>query len=146
MYKIVNPFINLANASLAALSNFMLTSEDSLEQKTAALWQASLENQARFVNEYTKELLATLAQSRQLMTGHMETLHQRTEHVATQLAHSTVRAVAIATQARREKRDRRVFPLPLPGERRTTGQEGDRRLPLIANQAKLWAPDTSLRL
>lgn len=144
MYKIVNPFINLANASLAALSHFMLTSGDSLERKANTLWQASLENQARFVNEYTRELLDALAQGRQSMTGHMEILHQRTEHVASQLAHSTVRAMAIATQARREKRDRRVFPLPLPGERRT-GEDEDRRLPLIASQARAWARDNSLR-
>lgn len=132
MYKIIYPFINLATGSLAGFSRFILASPRTDERLASQLWQSTLENQACFINEYTAAVLDSLAQSRQAMNAICEKLHCRSELVANQLAHSTVRAVAIATQARREKRDRRVFPLPRVHERRA-GYPRDRRLPLPAD-------------
>ena len=129
LHNILTPFINLANANFVALSRFLLAPADPGHYGGNELWRAVMINQAGFVHEYSAEMLELLNQSRELMVGNMEKLSQRTETVAAELAHSTVRAVAIATQARREKRDRRVFPLPLPGSRRIT-EDPDRRLSL----------------
>jgi len=127
LFKLIHPFINFAHASVITFSDFLLAGSRG-DDSAKLLWQSALENQARFINEYTDALLDTLAQSRETVNGQVDKLHKRSEHVATQLAHSTVRAVAIATQARREKRDRRLFPLPLPAERRVA-RGGDRRTP-----------------
>lgn len=128
MFKIINPFINFTYASLNSFADFMSASSRGDADPAKLLWQSALENQARFINEYTEALLDVLARNRERVSGEVDKLHIRGQHVATQLAHSTVRAVAIATQARREKRDRRLFPLPLPGERRAA-RGGDRRAP-----------------
>lgn len=127
MHNILNPFINLANANLVAWYRFILAPEHAEQGRANELWRATMTNQACFVHEYATEMLELLRQGREVMTGNMEKLSQRTETVAAELANTTVRAVAIATHARREKRDRRVFPLPLPESRRATA-EADRRI------------------
>jgi hypothetical protein len=127
VFQLIQPFVDLANQNLAALSQCFLTPTEDAEQKADnSLWRHILENQARFVERFTDELLGVMALNRRLLFGQMAKLSVHGEHVATQLAHTAVRAVAIATQARREKRDRRIFPLPLPAERRD-GPRADRR-------------------
>lgn len=127
MFQLIQPFVDLANQNLAALSQCFLTpAEDAEQQAGDRLWRLTLENQARCVEKYTAALLGVMALNRRLLFGQMARLSEHGEHVATQLAHTAVRAVAIATQARREKRDRRIFPLPLPAERRA-GPRADRR-------------------
>lgn len=129
MYKIINPFINLAQGYLASCSRFVVASGRASKGQFSELWQSTLASQVQFVNEYTQGVLDSAAQIRKLMNGHVEKLHHGSERVLTELAYSGVRAVAIATQARREKPDRRVFSLPLPTERRGADPV-DRRLPL----------------
>lgn len=124
MYNIMNPYFQLASANALAFSSFVLAAEHVTQSKVSDFWHSSLENHIHFLNESTQELLKTLAHARIIMTGHMAKLSKRSEHVASELAHSTVRALAIASHVRREECDRRVFSLPLPGGSRL---EDDRR-------------------
>lgn len=131
MYDLINPLINLAAANTAALTRFALAPTSDLQDngRLIELWHATMTNQARFATEYTTSMLGILARQRVVLNGQMEKLSRDTEQVASELAHTAVRAVAIATQARRNGQDRRVFPLPLPGERRQPSRT-DRRLSL----------------
>jgi hypothetical protein len=141
LLKLVSPFINFANASLASFARcFQRSPADS----APTLWQETLQNQARFLNESSQAMRDVLAQQRLQMNGRLEKLQRRGEQVATQLAHSTVRAVAIATHARHEKSDRRIFPLPLASDRRGEIQ-ADRRAPLASpvQQATISASEAS---
>lgn len=127
MFQLIQPFVDLANQNLAALSQCFLTPEADAEQQASdRLWRHTLENQVRCMEKYSAALLDVMLLNRRLLFGQMAGLSKHGEHVARQLAHTAVRAVAIATQARRGKRDRRVFPLPLPAERRA-GPRAERR-------------------
>lgn len=134
MYNILTPCIQLANANLLALSSlFQPPGEE--PGNLAEFWRSSLASQMYLMHESTREVLAALAQSRTLMSGCADKFSRRAEDVASQLAHTAVRSVAIATQVRREKCDRRVFPLPLPGGARAVDDRRQQR-PFIVRQAE----------
>lgn len=131
MYNLMNPYLQFANANALAFSSFLMHTDEVPQNKVSDLWQRSVEKQLHLLNESTQACLKLLAETRIVMTGQAARLAKHTEHAATHLAHSAVRAVAIASQSRKEKRDRRVFPLPLLGGQR---RDDDRRhkLQLVA--------------
>ena len=132
----MNPYLQFANANALAFSSFLISSEEPAQNKLSELWQHSMEKQLHLLNESTQACLKLLAETRVIMTGQAARLAKQAEHAASHLAHSAVRAVAIASHSRKEQRDRRVFPLPLPnGQRR----DDDRRqsLKLVAKTASL---------
>lgn len=93
------------------------------------LWLATMEIQARLFSEYTDCLLSQLSKNQELVAEQMKKFSSRTEQVASLMAHAAVRSLAIATQARQEESDRRVFPLPLPKDRRSLAREDRRTSP-----------------
>ncbi|MGE5469647.1 MAG: hypothetical protein ACM3X0_02490 [Bacteroidota bacterium] len=135
MDKIIQPFINLANANMVALVRCFQSSMEFPGQQQAGqqLWRSSMENQASFVREYSRELFAFMTRNQSRMSREMEKLSEHSRHVARQMTHGAVRAMAIAAQARQERAERRVFTLPLRNERRT-GANDDRRLAFPAQE------------
>lgn len=129
LYDLLTPLVNLAAANTVAFSHFAMSTDLRSRGRFVEYWHATMNNNAQFATDYTTNLLALMARQRVLLDGHMENFGRGTEHVASELTHAAVRAVAIATRARRNGNDRRVFPLPLPQERRQ-GFGVDRRLPL----------------
>lgn len=127
MYKFLNPWVNLASAQILALSRFALDPAAAPAERLASLWRDARRDQAQFVTEWTDNCLQFLARQRQLNDGQFNRISQETERVAVELARTTARAVGIATQARRSRRDRRIFSLPLPEDRRAAAP-GDRRI------------------
>lgn len=126
MYQTIAPLINLANHNLQAVSQTVFAGKPPDPGMLSDLWRSTMANQARFINEYTDGVLIELVRNRLLMAKQMEKLSAHAEYLTTQMAHAAVRAVAIAAQVRDARRDRRVLPLPLPGERRLAVQT-DRR-------------------
>lgn len=120
MSKTIEPFLNLACANLSACCRFMQAPE------YTALWRESIDNYARFSTECTQCMLTLPLQNYSLMNNLMDSVSHRTEEAASHVAHASIRAVAIATQARKQNRDRRVLRVPLPEERRTD-EKFDRR-------------------
>jgi hypothetical protein len=106
------------------------------------LWHTSLEIQARLFREYSDCMLSQIAKNQALIAEQMEKMSARTEHVTSLMAHAAVRAVAIAAQARREDRDRRVLTLPLPQDRRSGARE-DRRISPFGNGKVIAMPTRS---
>lgn len=94
--------------------------------------RTSLEIQARLFREYSDCMLSQIAKNQALISEQIKKMSSRTEHVTSLMAHAAVRAVAIAAQARRVDHDRRVFPLPLPRDRRS-GVREDRRTSSFGN-------------
>jgi hypothetical protein len=118
MYKIIDPLINLANNNLQAVSEVVSAAPQVAPEKLGGLWRSTFENHARFVSECTDCILFQISRNRLLISDQMNKMSATTEHVTSLVSHAAVRAFAIATNARHTKRDRRVFPLPLPTERR----------------------------
>lgn len=120
MYEIIQPFINVASANMAALSNLKDVSG------YVSLWETIFRNNLKFSNECAHSFFGMMDQSREIMKCQVETVARRTEQMAGHVVHAGIRSIAIATQARKLDRDRRIFRVPLPGERRC--EEGmDRR-------------------
>lgn len=118
MYKIIDPLINLANNNLQAVSEVVTDAPEMALSTLGRLWCSAMENQARFVSEFTDCMLFQMSRNRSLMSDQMKKMSATTEHVTLLVSHATVRSLAIATNARHINRDRRVFSLPLPNERR----------------------------
>lgn len=118
MDTLIKAICKLATADMQAMSDYVFANERSEGGRFATWWQESLRSRGRFVQEFTAGMIELLAMQRTLMVGQMERFSRDTERVAVELAHNTERSVAIATQARRHAVDRRVFPLPLPMDRR----------------------------
>ena len=131
MYKFLNPLIHLATANLEALSRFAIEPEGSEGDRMAEFWRDTMNNQARFVSECTQGWMQVLARQRALLDGQWSQLSDGAERVAAEMARTTARAVGIATQARRGKRDRRIFSVPLPVDRRIAPRS-DRRTRIAA--------------
>lgn len=127
MNKIVDPLINLASNNLRAVSEVVAEAPRIDPVRLNGLWRSTLENQARFVSECTDCLLYQMSRNRLLMSAQMQKMSATTEHVTSLVSHAAVRALAIATNARHINRDRRVFSLPRPAERRLHAVP-DRRL------------------
>ncbi len=106
------------------------------------LFRTSLQIQARLLSEYSDCMLSQIAKNQALIAEQMKKMSARTEHVTSLMAHATVRAIAIAAQARREECDRRVFPLPLPRDRRS-GVREDRRISPFGNGKVIAMPTRS---
>ncbi len=90
------------------------------------LWRSTLEIQANLLGECTKSVLTQLARNRLLVSNQLKQMSAQTERLISAMAHISCRSVAIATNARRKDCERRVFPLPLPSDRRFETQM-DRR-------------------
>lgn len=126
LYEIIQPLIKIASANMAAWSSLSDVSG------YGPLWETMLRNNLKFSNECARGFFGMLDQSREIMKCQAETVARRTEQMAGHVVHAGMRSIAIATQARKLDRDRRIFRVALPGERRC--EEGmDRRcLPLEA--------------
>ena len=123
MDKAIPYVINHVNGTLQADTE----ADSGTEQNGSGdLWRSTLENQALFVSEYTNVVLAQIARNRLLMANQTKQIAAISERILCLMAHTLCRALAIATHARRKNCDRRVFPLPLPSERRYETQT-DRR-------------------
>lgn len=129
MNRIVDPLINLANNNLRAVSEVIAGSPRIDPARLTDLWRSTLENQARFVSECTDCLLYQMSRNRLLMRTQMQKMSATTEHVTSLVSHAAVRTLAIATNARHINRDRRVFSLPRPAERRLHAVPDRRLLP-----------------
>jgi hypothetical protein len=126
LYPFLNSLIQLARANLAAVSHFVLDPEVPERERLAEFWRESIENQAQFTEDCIQGWMKVLARQRTLVDGQFSRLSDDAERVAAEVARTAVRAVGIATQARRGKRDRRIFSLPLPVDRRQSVR-ADRR-------------------
>lgn len=121
MNEIIHPLIDLASANVDLMSKFNFWPE------YTALCETILKNNLRLANECTGSMLGLMKHSQDLLKCQAETVSRRTEQLAGHVVHASVRSIAIAAQARKVKRDRRMFCVTLPGERRCP--EGmDRRL------------------
>lgn len=101
------------------------------------LWQTTLTIQTRFLTEYTNCLLSHLAKNQALVAEQMKRISSRGEQVASLMAHAAIRSLAIATHARHEEHDRRVFPLNLPRDRRSEVREDRRASPFRTGTARV---------
>ncbi len=126
MDKTIPPWIDQQNNDRRANAAFNLGAELPAPGKSNDLWRSNLENQARFISECTNGLLAQLTRNRQLMSNQFKYMSTQIEHITAIMAHAACRTIAIATNARQECGERRVFRLPLPTERRFENQM-DRR-------------------
>jgi hypothetical protein len=130
MDKTIHPTINHANSPLLAKadsdSDSISSSEPNGTGTSGNLWRSTLENQARFVSEYTNDVLAQMARNRLLVANQLKQMSAHSERMVSLMAHTACRTLAIATHARRKNCDRRIFSLPLPDERRFENQT-DRR-------------------
>lgn len=118
MYPFLNPLIQLAAANLEAFSHFVLEPEGAGRDRLAEFWRESIDNQAEFTEACIQGWMRVLARQRSLLDGQLARFSDEAERVAAEVARTAVRAVGIATHARRGKRDRRIFSLPLPVDRR----------------------------
>ncbi len=129
MNKTIPPTINLTHNNPFADAGAQ--APDSLN--SAELWRSTLENQARFFNECTNDVLVQMTRNRLLMANQLKQMSAHGERIMSLMAHTACRALAIATHARQKSCDRRVFNLPLPDERRFDKQI-DRRKFMSANE------------
>lgn len=126
MDTLIKAICKLAAADMQAMSNYVFSHERPDGQRLAAWWRESLRSRGVFVKEFTTGMIELLEMQRTLVAGQMDRISRDTRRVAVELAHNTERSVAIVTQARRHAVDRRVFPLPLPTDRRGTAARSRR--------------------
>lgn len=125
---LLNPFNHTQYAEPDSMTHTRLPGSLSLSD----LWRSTLENQACFISNCADDMLVQLARNRLLMANQLKQISAHSERMITLMAHTACRALAIATQARKKDCDRRVFSLPLPGERRVESLM-DRRKCLSGN-------------
>lgn len=122
MDTLIKAICKLAAADMQALSTYVFTAEAGdpghVAERFSRFWRESVASRQDFVREYTEGMIELLEMQRTLAIGQFDRISRDTERVAAELARNTERSMAIATQARRHAVDRRVFPLPLPDDRR----------------------------
>lgn len=121
MYEIIKPFIDPSSTSIASLPWLVCQAE------YVRLWRVMADSQLRLTHQCVQGMFDVMDKGVEVMDCQAELLARRTGQVAQQLADAGVRSLCIATQARKQERDRRILRVAFPGERRCP-EETDRRL------------------